>query len=200
MTSLEDQLTMSAPPVPVQSDELDRELRLVNSQAEDLATSTRSRPRRRLALGALTAFGVIGAGVGAAGAAGVLPWFETAPTHGVVTTSTGTHCEISFGVKPIQDPARPVAAATRAAAVTAAESFLRSFDVSSIKVADATRERPPRAVVDSESGPAQSVVEYETDAVIREVQERVGNVLAQQGLPATAISVSAATSCDRDEK
>lgn len=201
MTSFEEQLTLSAPPVPVHSDELDRELLLINDRAEAMASSSRSRPRRRrFTLGALAAIGVIGAGVGAAGAAGILPWFDTAPVHAVMTTSTGTECEITFGIKAIEDPSRPVAHATRAAAVTAAESFLRDLDVSRISVAEATRGLPPRATVDSESGPAQSVDEYETFAVHRVVQERVDDALEQQGLPVTATSVSAATSCDRDEK
>lgn len=201
MTSLEEQLTLSAPPVPAHNDELHRELLLINDRAEAMASSSRSRPRRRrLTLGALAAIGVVGAGVGAAGAAGILPWFDTAPVHGVMTTSTGEKCEITLGVKPIEDPSRPVTPATRAAAVAAAESFLRDLDVSSINVAEATRGLPPRATVDSESGPAQSVAEYETDAVSHVVQERVDDALRQQGLPVSATSISVLTSCDGGQK
>lgn len=199
MTSIEDQLTLSAPSVPVYSVDLDRELLIVNARAEDLAPA-RSRPRRRLAVGALAALGVIAAGTGTAGAAGLLPWFDTAPAHGIVTTSTGVECKLTFGVKALADPSHPLAPATNAAAVATAESILKHLDVSSIDIADATRGMPARATVDSESGPAQSVVEYETDAVSRVVQERVDDALGEQGLPSAAISVSTARSCDGDTK
>lgn len=112
--------------------------------------------------------------------------------------SSGEECKIAFGVKPLDDPAHPVAPGTRAAAVKAGELFLRSFDVSSIDIVDATRGLPARATIESESGPAQSVTEYETDAVHRVVQQRVADALEHQDLPVAAVSVSMATSCDRD--
>jgi hypothetical protein len=107
---------------------------------------------------------------------------------------------VAFGVKEIDDPDNPVDASTRAAAVTAAEEFLEGFDVSSISVEDAIHGLPPRATVDSEAGPAESIDEYERYAVMAVVEKRVNADLEQQGLPQTAVSVSMASSCDSDQK
>jgi len=84
--------------------------------------------------------------------------------------------------------------------VVAAEEFLEGFDVSSINVEDATRGLPLRATVGSEAGPAESIDEYETNAVMGVVQKRVHADLEQQGLPTTAVSVSMARSCDGGQK
>ena len=52
---------------------------------------------------------------------------------------------------------------------------------------------PPRATADSERGPAETVEEYETSAVHAELGKRLSAYLAQHGLPAEAVSVSAMT-------
>lgn len=175
MTSLDDELTAAAPPVPLITPELDRELVFLVAEAERLARPAVLRTRVRLALGSLVVVGAVGAGTVAAGAAGVLPWFDTAPSSSVVTTSTGSECSVTFGVKGIEDPQRPVDAATRAEALTVAEDFLAGFDVSSIE-------------------------DPETSASMYVVQARVDAELERQGLPTAAVSVSMATSCDGSDR
>ena len=196
MIPLDEELAASTPPVPVLTSELDRELGLLIAEAERLAGPMRARRRRRLFLSGLMAAGVLGGGTAAAGAAGILPWFDTAPSHAVITTSGGAECRATFGVKAIDDPDEPVNAVTRAKALATAEQFLDGLDVSSIDVQAATRGLPPRASAGSESGPAESVEDYETRAVMSVVQTRVAAELGQQGLPTSAVSVSMATSCE----
>jgi hypothetical protein len=200
MAALERHFADCAPPVPRHTSELEGELAFVIAEAERQAGSARLRSRFRLAIGGFTVVGALSVGTAAAGAAGIIPWFETAPSHGVVTTSTGSECRVTFGVKAIDDPDHPVVGSTGAAAVAAAEEFLEGFDVSRINVEDATRGLPPRATVGSEAGPAESIEEYETNAVMVAVQKRVDADLAQQGLPTTAVSVSMARSCDGGQK
>jgi hypothetical protein len=199
MNSFDDQLARANPPAPVHTSELDDELLFVIAEAERLATRTQSRHRRRVVTGGLAALALIGTGTAAAAAGGILPWFDDAPSRGVVTTSTGAECELVFGVKGHSDPAHPVDSATRATAVAAAEAFLERLDLSSIDVDEAAAGLPPRATFDSEAGPAESVDEYETYAVMAEVEDRVNAALEKQGLPTGAVSVSMFSSCDGDE-
>ncbi len=198
MTSLDEQLAAAAPHVSRRSPELDRELALVIAEAERLARPDGVRRRTRLAISGLAAIGALGIGTAAAGAAGILPWYDTAPARGVVTTSNGSTCELTFGVKGIEVLARPVDGTIRASAVAAAERFLEGFEVSGIDVDDATRGLPPRATTNSETGPAETVEEYETFAVMGVVEKRVTAELEQKGLPPEAVSVSMATSCDSE--
>ena len=200
MIPLDEELAASTPPVPVLTSELDRELGLVIAEAERLAGPTRARSRRRLSIGGLIAAGILGLGTAAAGAAGILPWFDTAPSSAVVTTSNGAECKVTFGVKAIADPDKPVNEVTRAAALAIAEDFLADLDVSSIDVRAAARGLPARATADTESGPAESVEAYETRAVMSVVQTRVDAELEQQGLPTSAVSVAMATSCEGGDK
>ena len=196
MNPLDEELTASAPPVPVVTSELDRELGLLVAEAERLAGPVRARRRRRLFLSGLVAVGVLGGGTAAAGAAGILPWFATAPAHAVVTTSNGAECELRFGAKAVDDPGEPVSYAARAEALATAEKFLADLDVARIDVRAATRGLPPRVTSGSESGPAESVQDYETHAVWSFVQKRVDAELEQQGLPTSAVSVGMAASCE----
>ena len=173
MTSFDEQLAAAAPPVPVVDAGLDKELAAVASEAESLVRARGGRRRKRWVVGGLVAVGAIGVGTAAAGAAGILPWFDEAPARTVVTTSTGTTCELSFGVKGIEDAAHPVSGARRDAAVAAAEAFLVKLDLASIDV-------------------------DETRAALAVVQARVDAELERRGLPATAVGVSMASSCHGD--
>lgn len=196
MTSLDEQLAAAAPRMSASSPELDRELALVLAEAERLARPDGARRRTRLAIGGLAAVGALSLGTAAAAATGVLPWFETAPAQGVVLTSNGSRCELTFGVKGIEHSDHPaVDGTTRATAVAMAERFLEGLDVAGIDVDDATRGLPPRATANSEAGAAETVEEYETYAVMSVVEKRVTTELEQQGLPPEAVGVSMASSC-----
>jgi hypothetical protein len=195
MTSFEEQLALSSPAVPARSPELDAEFARVIAQAEGVAGSRRRRRHRGVVIGGLITAGLLGAG-GAATAAGIFPWFESAPSHGVMTTSTGARCALAFGVKPLDDPAAPISDALRAQVTVAAEKYLRNFDVSTLSVAQATRATSPRPTVDSEAGPAMTVDEYEVDAVYQEVGRLMDTALARQHLPSSAVSLAMASSCD----
>ena len=175
MTSFDDQLAAAAPPVPVLDAALDKELASVAFQAETLVRGRGGRRRSRLAIGGLVAVGAFGVGTAAAGAAGILPWFENAPARTVVTTPTGSTCEVIFGVKGIEDAAHPVGTARRAAAVAAAEEYLADLDLASLDI-DQTR------------------------AAMAVVQERVDAELERRGLPAAAVGVSMASTCAGDER
>ncbi|MDI6908406.1 hypothetical protein [Nocardioides sp.] len=166
--TLDEQLSASAPPVPARTADLDRELLFVIAEAERLAWPAR-RHRRRLTIGGLAALGAVAVGTAAAGAAGQLPWYDSAPSRGSATTATGEKCDVVYGVKGIEVQAHPVGAATRAAAIAAAEEFLESFDASSVRI-------------DQDS--------------LAEVQKLVDAELVKQGLPTTAVGVSMALTCD----
>ena len=166
--TLDEQLSASAPPVFAPTVDLDRELAFAIAEAERLARSPR-RHRRRLAIGGLAALGAFAVGTAAAGAAGQLPWFDTAPSRGVAATATGEKCDVVYGVKGIEVSSHPVDAATRASAIAAAEEFLEGFDVSSVRIDD--------------------------DSVAK-VQKLVDAELVKQGLPTTAVGVSMAITCD----
>jgi hypothetical protein len=195
MTSFDEQLALSSRPVPAQSPELEAEFVRVIAQAEGAVAPRRKLRSRGVAIGGLFLVGAVGAGGGAA-AAGLVPWFEAAPTHGVVTTSTGARCELTFGAKQHDDPAAPVSDAVRSKVTAAAETYLKDFDVSSLSVIDATQAAGPRPTVDSEAGPALSVDEYEVQAVYEEVDRRLHIALARQQLPSSSVSLSMASSCD----
>ena len=60
--------------------------------------------------------------------------------------SSGEVCEVRYGAKGIHDPQAPVRPITRAAAVAAAEDFLRDFDFTTIDVAAAVARLPGTAV------------------------------------------------------
>ncbi len=199
MTSFDEQLALSSPAVPARSAELDAEFLSVIAQAEGAAGSRRKRRHRGVVIGGLITAGVLGAG-GAATAAGIVPWFESAPSHGVVTTSTGARCTLTFGVKPLDDPAAPVSDALRAKVTVAAEKYLRSLDVSTLSVAQATQATAPRPTVDSEAGPAVTVDEYQVDAVYQEVGRLMDAALARQHLPLSAVSLGVLSSCDGDDQ
>ncbi len=194
MNSLDEQLALSAPRVPARSTELDGELARVIAQAEGAAGRRSRRRSGAAAIGGLVLVGTLGAG-GAAVAAGLVGWFESAPSHGVVTTSTGARCTLTFGVKEVDDPAVPLSDAVRAKVSAAAERYLADLDVSTVRPAQATRAASPRPTVDSEAGPAVTVEDYEMEAVHAEVGRRVDAELAKQHLPASAVSLSMATSC-----
>jgi hypothetical protein len=199
MSSFDEQLALASPPVPARSPELDAEFVRVIAQAESAAVPRRKLRGRSVVIGSAVVLGALGAG-GAAAAAGLVPWFESAPSHGVVTTSTGARCTLTFGVKELDDPAAPVSDAARARARAAAEKYLRDLDLSTLSVAQATGAVSPRATVDSEAGPAMTVDEHEVDAVYAEVGRRVDAELVEQHLPVTAVSLSMGSACDGDDR
>lgn len=188
-------LDASAPSATPRTPELERELAVLISEAEAIAAPVPSRLRRRILIGGLATIGVLGVGA-TASATGLLPWFDNPAAQNTQTTSTGASCEVKYGAKGIEDPKHPVDDTTRAAAVAAAGTFLRNFDFSIIDVGEAVKKLPPRATADSETGPAQTVEEYETFAVQAELGRRLSAHLARHGLPAEAVSVSAMVSCD----
>lgn len=61
MTSLDDQLALSSPPVPARSPELDSEFVRIVAQAE-VAARPRLNRRKRVAIGGLVAVGALGSG------------------------------------------------------------------------------------------------------------------------------------------
>ena len=195
MTSFDEQLSLASPPVPAQLPELEAEFVRIIAESERLAGRPRSWRSRRLATGGLIALGTLGAGGGAA-AAGIVPWFDSAPSHGVVTTSTGARCTLTFGVKQIDDPTARVDDALQAEVTAAAEKYLKTFDVSALIVAQATQGASPRPTADSEAGPALTVDEYEVEAVYQAVAQRLDAELVRQHLPSSSVSLSMASSCD----
>ncbi len=199
MSSFDEQLALTSPPVPARSPELDAEFVRVIARAEGSAVPRRKRRSRRVVVGSMVVLGALGAG-GAAAASGLVPWFESSPSHGVVTTSTGARCTLTFGVKELDDPTAPVSDAARMQVKAAAEKYLKSLDLSTLSVAQATRAASPRSTVDSETGPAMTVDEYEVEAVYEEVGRRLDAELVRQHLAVTAVSLSMATSCDGDDR
>ncbi len=176
MSSFDEQLALSSPPVPARSPELDAEFVHVIAQAEGSAVSRRKLRSRSAVIGSVVVLGALGAG-GAAAAAGLVPWFESAPSHGVVTTSTGARCTLTFGVKELDDPAAPVSDAVRARVKAAAEKYLKNLDFSTL-----------------------TVEENEVGAVYEEVGRRLDAELVAQHLPVTAVSLSMASDCDGDDR
>lgn len=195
-SSLDDLLDGSAPPATPRTAELERELAALISEAESGALR-RSRSRKRILIAGLATIGVVGAGA-TASATGLLPqpWFDTPSARTTQPTSNGTSCDLAFRAKGHDDPAHPVDAATRDEAVRTADTFLKGFDFSTIDIDEAMKRLPPRATADTERGPAETVEQYETYAVQTELDRLVGAHLSAHGLPATAVSVSAMTSCE----
>ena len=161
----------------------------------EASTLGRSRRRGRIALAGLAVLGVVGLGTGAS-AAGLAPapqwapWYDAPAAEHTQTVSSGAVCEVRYGVKGVRDPRHPVDPAERAAAVAAADDFLRDFDFATIDL-DRAVERVPATAVDPGAGPE----EVETFAVQLALQERVDAELTRLGLP-TTVSVGAAQWCD----
>lgn len=199
MTSFDEQLAQSSPAIPQQTRELDAELARVVAEAERLARP-HGRRRGRLIVGSLVVLGALGVG-GTAAATGLLPWFDSAPVRGVVTTSEGSQCTLTFGAKPIDDRAAPVSPAARAEATAAAENYLRTLDFA-VLAAQARQGSGPRPSLDSESesGAAQTVSEHDVDAVYQLVARRLSVHLDQQGLSSSSVGLSMASSCSGEDQ
>lgn len=198
-SSFDSLLDASAPPVTPRTPELERELTAMISEAEAVAAPARSRVRRRMLIGGLATIGVLGVGA-VANAGGLLPWFDNPANQHTQVISSGDSCDVHYGVKGIKDPKHPVDDASRAAALAAGEAFVEDFDFSTIDVDEAVKKLPPRATVDSERGPAETVAEHETFAVDAELQRRLDDHLASLKLPVGAVAISMATSCVGDGK
>jgi hypothetical protein len=171
-TDLDDQLAAAAPPVAERTTAmLDALTDLVD--ATDTATRPR-RHRRRASVGiaalALTAV----AGVGSAAAAGLVGrhwWDEPDVVTHHSTTASGEPCTVTYGSRELRDPAHPVSARDRAAAMTATTEFLRQFDYST---------------VDGKS----------TEGALDEVYAQLTESLARQGLSTYAVSIGVLTDCE----
>ncbi len=199
MSSFDEQLALSSPPVPARSPELDAELARVIVRAEGLALRRRRLRGRNATIAGAVVLGALGAG-GAATAGGLLPWYDSAPSHGVVTTSTGTRCNVTFGIKQHVDPAAPITEDLRARVTTTAEKYLESFDFSTLDALDATTSLASRPAVDSGVSPAVSVADYEMDAVYQEVARRINAELAARHLPISSVSLAMASDCNGDDQ
>ncbi len=199
MTSLDEQLALSSPPVPARSPGLDAELARVVARAEDTAGPRQQRRSRSAVIAGLLVVGALGAG-GAAAAAGLVPWWESALSRGAVTTSTGARCTLVFDVKQIEDPAVLISDAERARATKAAEKYLQGFDVSLIDLAELSGSAPPRPTVGSETGPAVTVDEFEVAAVYADVGRRMDDELRRQRLSRSAVSLAMLSSCDGEDQ
>lgn len=175
MTSFDEQLSLSSPEVPAQTPHLDAELARVVVEAERHGNG-RSLRRHRVVVGGLVLVGGLG-GVGAAAAAGSLPWFDSAPAHVELSTSDGARCDLTFGIKQVNDPVAPVAANVRREVTAAATAFLEQLDVSTLS---------------AEQG---GTAEDETGRVFQQVAERLDGALARQDLPSSGVALSMASSC-----
>lgn len=181
MTSFDEQLSLSSPAVPVRTPDLDAELAHVVAQAERHAGNGRSRRRYRVVVGGLVLVGALG-GAGAAAATGRLPWFDSAPAQGQLTTSDGSRCDLTFGIKQVEDRSAPVAADVRAEVTAAATAFLEALDVSTLST--------------DQGGGAED----ETGRVFQQVAERLDAALARQDLPSSSVALSMASSCARGDR
>lgn len=191
--SLDSLLAASAPPIGRRTPALERDLHAVVSDAESCVAPVRRGLRSRITISGLAAVGLLGVSAGAS-VAGVLPapewapWYEKpAATHAQTLTS-GAVCEVAYAIKAHNE--QTMDPAVHAAAVTAAEDFLRRFDFSTINIAEAVRDVPPTAVLPEDRPEAR-----ETFAVLHHLGERVREHLSGQGLPPAAVSVSAAQTC-----
>jgi len=152
---------------------------------------------------------VLGVGA-AANAAGLvptpsfLPWSQT-------TLSSGTTCEITYGAVPQVElaRARSLSPAEQAAALKAAQKFLRDFDLSTISVKDAIKKsnaadkkyRTSHQYLDlplDERPPRETPDEVELGAVSAELYERLSIQLKRQGLDPEAVSMAAGNRCSDD--
>lgn len=193
--SLDSLLDASAPPVVRRGPGLTRELTALVAQAEAAARPTRHGLRTRVVVTGAAVVALSGIGVGAS-AAGVLPaprwapWYQSPVATHSQTVSSGARCDVTYGVKPVHDPAHPVSGPRLADAVTEATAFVRSFNFSTIDVADALDDVPATAMA-ADAGPE----ERETFAVQLALQGRLDRHLTARGLP-VSVSVSAVQSCD----
>jgi hypothetical protein len=176
-TDLDDQLIAAAPPVAARTPALRHALADLVDRTET-ANGTRRAPRRAsvgVAALALTAV----AGVGAAAAAAATGWDPggwwdrpDAVTH-ESTTDSGQPCRVTYAPRAVHDDDHPVSADDRAAAMTAAADFLRRLDYSTV---DGMR---PNAAFD-------------------ELNARLTQALARQGLSVYAVGVALATDCETE--
>lgn len=202
---LDELIAAAEPPVARRTPELQRALDLLVADTE-AAVATPHRIGRRLGVVSIAAAALLSVGAGAS-FAGIVPtpswapWYDD-PTaiHEQTVLSTGTTCNVSYAARPFEDQGHPVSRSDRAAAVAAAQEFLRDFDLSAISVSDAVRKweaaRPHLDLPPEETPPEPTPDELELLAVQAELSQRLRTELERRGLSTHAVDVAAASRCD----
>lgn len=173
--ALDDELAAAAaPPVRERTPGLRAAVREMIEDTEQRSRPTTGRlaGRRRTAGLVLTATTLLGTATTAA-AAGWLPepWWES--DDAVVqpaTSASGAECSVTFAARPITDLSHPVTDEERAAALSAAEQFLRDLDHGAITVRD-------------------------PDTAFQTLNRQLTAELRLQGLSTYAVSVALASDC-----
>lgn len=198
--TLDDLLARSAPTVTPPSAELTQTFHELVTLTERAARPHRRRAARALATGALALVGVVGVG-GVAAAHGLLPgWFPW-------VTESGSSCSLQVSVELRRDGnggliTDRVSGREQRATLTAAQEYLKSFDVSAVdrtKAADhwfaylekVSADHPNRAELESKFQGER----LETHAVLHEVEANLDDYLTAQGYDPRSIMTSAANEC-----
>lgn len=197
----------AAPPVAPRSPDLHHALRSLISDTEAAALPPRPRLGRRIGVASLAVASVIGIGATAAAAAGLVPTPSFLPWSDK-TLSSGTMCEVQYGVAPQPEPARlrGISPADQAASLEAAKKFMRAFDMSSISVKDVVarataaddKYRSSGEFLDlpaDERPPKDSADEIEIGAVAKELYARISVELTHEGLNPEAVSMTTGSRC-----
>lgn len=173
--TLDDDLAEAAPRVRDRTPELRVAVRELIADTEHQArreVADASRRKRRVVAAALATAALIGTGSTAA-AAGWDPtswWEKPEATRHSATASAGTECSVTYAPRSLVDQVHPVSAADRAAAMSAADVFLRRFDYTTIAAAD-------------------------QDTQFETLNARLTQALRRQGLSSYAVSVAFASDC-----
>ena len=173
--TLDDDLAAAAPVVRERTPEFRAALRQLiddtgqQTRREALSASQR---KRKIAAATLAAAALVGAGTTAAAAGWApTPWWERPEATVQPANSTpGSACSVTYAPRPITDPAHPVSEVDRAAAMSAAVEFLRSFDYTAIESKN-------------------------HDTIFRVLNTQLTKALRQQGLSSYAVSVALAFGC-----
>ena len=203
---LDELIAAGAPVVPPASPELRDAIHwmIVDAEAEAQRPKRRSR-KWRLLVGAGVSVAVFGAGA-AANATGLLPlpeWGADVPSARHITLSLPTThaCRVTYTVSP-QELTSPQ---DQASALTAAQKFLASFDISKIDVAAATKrfraadESTRKQIGTAEAPPVESDDEVIISAVGAELYDQLGKSLRNDGLDPQAVLLASSHRCNTPE-
>ncbi len=173
--ALDDELAAAAPPISPRTPALGSAVREMIADTERQsasATVSRLPRRRRAAVLVLTASTLLGTATTVA-AAGWLPtpwWEDDAAVVQPTTSASGEACTVTYAARPFTDAAHPVSEADRAAALAAAEEFLRDVDATTLAATG-------------------------SDTIFLALNRRLTAELRRQGLSAHAVGVALATDC-----